>query len=118
MKLSVAQPFFWKARLHVRFLFRGRNRITAVTRRASEPEGILPVVEFVQRRRRAESMHRLDFVVALETAFKRLSRALLLWRRCSAKNIHHEDTKAQREHKQDKQIAYRLICLRFLVSSW
>src|SRR5215217_3341092 len=55
-----ASPFTWEHRLYVRFLLNSRSRITAVTRRTTQPHRILSVFEFLKCLGRAVLVHRLD----------------------------------------------------------
>src|SRR6266446_959762 len=75
-KLSIPHPFRRKSRPHMcGFFFRGGG-IAAMASRTSQPERVLPVIELIECRRRAEPVHRFDLVVTLKTAFSSFGRII------------------------------------------
>src|SRR6185503_21241296 len=66
----LATPLTREHRLHVRFILHARNRISTVTRRTTQTNGILPILELLERLRGPILMHWLDLPMTRHTPLR------------------------------------------------
>src|SRR6185369_10627483 len=63
----VTPPIAWKQRLHMRLFFDLRSRIPPMTRRTTQPDRILPILNLLERLRGPILMHRLNLPMTRHT---------------------------------------------------
>src|SRR5215212_8524324 len=97
--LAIPSPLTRKHRPHMRFLLQARNRIPTMTRRTTQPNGILSILEPLERLSRPILMHRLDLPMTRDTPLH-LHRLL----------PSHEDDVSHKKHKNTQKKLSKYFC--------